>query len=99
MRKGIVTGAEALIRWQHPERGLLLPGRLPACHRRYSEMAIEIGDWVINETLRQMDAWRDEHGLELAISINISGNHLQHPGFSRRLGELLAKYPDSFPPA
>jgi len=96
MRKGIVTGAEALIRWQHPERGLLLPADfLPAIEG--TEMAIEIGEWVINETLRQMDAWRDEHGLELAISINISGNHLQHPGFSRRLGELLSKYPTVSP--
>ena len=92
MRKGIVIGAEALIRWQHPERGLLLPGTfLPAIEG--SDLAIEIGDWVINETLRQMDAWRREHGLELAISINISGDHLQHPGFSRRLGEVLAGYP------
>jgi EAL domain-containing protein (putative c-di-GMP-specific phosphodiesterase class I) len=92
MRKGMVIGAEALIRWQHPERGLLLPGTfLPAIEG--SELAIEIGDWVINETLRQMDAWRREHGLELAISINISGDHLQHPGFSRRLGEILASYP------
>jgi predicted signal transduction protein with EAL and GGDEF domain len=92
MRKGMVIGAEALIRWQHPERGLLLPGTfLPAIEG--SELAIEIGDWVINETLRQMDAWRREHGLELAISINISGDHLQHPGFSRRLGEVLAGYP------
>ena len=92
MRKGMVIGAEALIRWQHPERGLLLPGTfLPAIEG--SDLAIEIGDWVINETLRQMDAWRREHGLELAISINISGDHLQHPGFSRRLGEVLAGYP------
>ncbi len=96
MRKGIVIGAEALIRWQHPERGLLLPGTfLPAVEG--TDMAIEIGDWVINEALRQMDSWRRNHGQEQAISINISGNHLQHPGFSRRLGELLARYPEVSP--
>ena len=92
MRKGAVIGAEALIRWQHPERGLLLPGTfLPAVEG--TETAIELGDWVIGEALRQIDAWQREHGIALAISINISGNHLQHPGFSQRLGELLAQYP------
>ncbi len=92
MRKGVVIGAEALIRWQHPERGLLPPRDfLPAVED--SEAAIELGEWVINEALRQIDAWQRDHGLKLAVSINIAGNHLQHPGFSQRLGELLAHYP------
>lgn len=92
MRKGVVIGAEALIRWQHPERGLLLPRDfLPVVED--SEAAIELGEWVITETLRQIDTWQREHGLKLAVSINIAGNHLQHPGFSRRLGELMARFP------
>ena len=96
MRKGTVIGAEALIRWQHPERGLLLPGTfLPAIEG--SDTAIAIGEWVINETLRQLDRWHREHGIRVAVSINISGNHLQHPGFSKRLGQLLALYPNVLP--
>ncbi|MDE2441280.1 MAG: EAL domain-containing protein [Betaproteobacteria bacterium] len=96
MRQGTVIGAEALIRWQHPERGLLLPDTfLPFLDG--TEMAIEIGNWVINETLRQIDSWHREHGIDLAVSINISGNHLQHPGFSQRLGDLLAQYPGVSP--
>ena len=96
MRKGMVIGAEALIRWQHPERGLLLPGTfLPAIEG--SDLAIEIGDWVINETLRQMDAWRREHGLELAISINISGDHLQHPRLLPAPGRSAGQLPGGFP--
>jgi len=92
MRQGTVIGAEALIRWQHPERGLLLPDSfLPAVDG--TDTAIEIGNWVINETLRQIDAWHRQHGIDLAVSINISGDHLQHAGFSRHLGELLARYP------
>lgn len=95
MRKGSVTGAEALIRWQHPEDGLLLPGRfLPIIED--SELDIEVGDWVIQEALRQMDAWH-EQGLDLPVSINISGKHLQHEGFSRRLAELLAAHPNLAP--
>ncbi|MCG2575596.1 EAL domain-containing protein [Dechloromonas sp. XY25] len=96
MRQGTVIGAEALIRWQHPERGLLLPDAfLPFLDG--AETAVEIGDWVINEALRQIDTWRHQHGIDLAVSINISGNHLQHPDFCRRLGELLARYPGVSP--
>lgn len=92
MRKGIVTGAEALIRWQHPEDGLLLPGRfLPTIED--SELDIEVGDWVIQETLRQMEDWHAQ-GVDLPVSINISGKHLLHEGFSRRLAELLAAHPN-----
>jgi len=97
MREGSVIGAEALIRWHHPEQGLLLPGQfLPAIEG--SELAIELGDWVIREALQQMEQWRSS-GLNMAVSINIAGNHLQSPDFARRLGELLAGFPDLSPAA
>ncbi len=92
MRKGSVVGAEALIRWHHPERGLLLPGEfLPAIEG--SELSIALGDWVLEQALQQLSAWQRQ-GLTLAVSVNIAGNHLQSPGFAKRLGELLARYPD-----
>jgi diguanylate cyclase (GGDEF)-like protein/PAS domain S-box-containing protein len=92
MRKGSVTGAEALIRWQHPKDGLLLPGRfLPIIED--SELDIEVGDWVLQEALRQMDAWHAQ-GVDLPVSVNISGKHLQHAGFTRRLADLLAAHPN-----
>jgi diguanylate cyclase (GGDEF)-like protein/PAS domain S-box-containing protein len=95
MRKGSVTGAEALIRWQHPEEGLLLPGRfLPVIED--SELDVEIGDWVIQDVLRQMDEWH-ALGVDLPVSINISGKHLQHEGFSKRLAQLLAAHPNVSP--
>lgn len=95
MRKGHVTGVEALIRWQHPEQGCLLPDRfLPLIEG--TELAIELGDWVISDVLRQIDAWQ-EQATRLTVSINIAGNHLQHKGFSGRLGELLARHPNISP--
>jgi len=95
MRQGVVIGAEALIRWHHPTRGLLLPGEfLHAVDG--SELAIALGDWVIREALRQLDAWVDQ-GLDFSLSINIAGDHLQHAGFAQRLGELLAAHPRVLP--
>ncbi|RIX44098.1 MAG: PAS domain S-box protein [Rhodocyclales bacterium GT-UBC] len=92
MRQGHVIGAEALIRWRHPERGLLLPSEfLPAIEG--SELSIALGDWVLQEALRQLSIWAKD-GLQLAISVNIAGNHLQNAGFAQRLGELLAAHPD-----
>ena len=91
MRQGIVIGAEALIRWNHPELGLLLPGQFLHAIEG-GELAIEVGDWVIRQALNQLDAWISQ-GLDLSVSINIAGNHLQHAGFAQRLGELLAAHP------
>lgn len=95
MRQGRVVGAEALIRWQHPERGLLMPGDfLPIIEG--SELAIDLGEWVIRTALGQLDAWARE-GVHLAVSINIAGEHLQHPGFAESLRTHLAAYPDVAP--
>lgn len=95
MRQGRVVGAEALIRWQHPERGLLMPGEfLPVIEG--SELAIDLGNWVIRTALGQLDAWGRE-GVHLVVSINIAGEHLQHPGFAESLRVHLAAYPEVAP--
>lgn len=86
-----VIGAEALIRWMHPERGLLPPGAfLPAIEG--DEFMIELGDWVIGEALREMSHWR-EGGLDLAVSVNVDAQQLVQPNFMDRLREQLAGFP------
>ncbi len=95
MRTGRVTSVEALIRWQHPELGLLPPGEfLPQTEGHPSNIAI--GEWVIVEALRQSCLWA-QAGLVMPISINISAYHLQHPDFVPYLAEALegmaAEYP------
>lgn len=96
MRTGEVIGAEALIRWNHPQRGLLSPFEfLPAVEG--DVLAIDVGAWVIEEALRQQSEWLRE-GLEICVSINVSGRHLQHPGFADHLREQLEAHPD-VPPA
>ncbi|MDG4553299.1 MAG: EAL domain-containing protein [Candidatus Competibacter sp.] len=92
MRRGTVIGAEALIRWQHPDEGLLPPVRfMPAVET--SHLAIAVGQWVIREALRQMAAWA-KRGLTLPVSVNLSGRDLQQADFAARLKNLLAEYPD-----
>ncbi|HSG22946.1 MAG TPA: EAL domain-containing protein, partial [Azonexus sp.] len=91
MRYGIVTGVEALIRWHHPERGLVLPGEfLPITEN--NDFAITLGEWVINAALSQADEW-DREGLPLNISINIAARHISLPDFTARLAGLLSAYP------
>ena len=91
MRKGTVIGAEALIRWHHPERGMILPAEfLPELEG--SALEITIGEWVIDTALAQMDAWRAA-GLNLPVSINIAPPHLACTDFFERLKEKLERHP------
>jgi diguanylate cyclase (GGDEF)-like protein len=97
MRKGIVTGVEALIRWQHPKRGLLNPIEfLPVIEN--NPMSIEMGEWVIDTALTQISQWQ-KLGLNfpVSISVNIAALQLQQPDFTDRLMILLAAHPDVEP--
>ncbi|WP_082400429.1 EAL domain-containing protein [Neptunomonas antarctica] len=97
MRTGAVTGVEALIRWQHPKRGLLNPIEfLPVIEN--NPMIREMGEWVIDTALTQISQWQ-ETGLNLSIctSVNIAAVQLQQPDFTERLATLLAAHPDVDP--
>ena len=91
MRTGMVIGAEALIRWQHPEQGLLPPITfLPVVEDH--PLAIDIGEWVINTALTQIERWQVQ-GLQIPVSVNVGAHQLQHPLFTGRLRELLVAHP------
>ncbi len=95
MRRGRVIGAEALIRWQHPERGLLPPGEfLPIIEE--AELSVYLGQWVLDQALQQLQTW-GRQGIGLSLSINISAQHLQRQDFMQHLRQSLAKYPDVSP--
>jgi len=92
MRTGKVFGAEALIRWIHPEKGLIPPLYfLPLIEG--TDLEIQVGGWVINEALQQLDSWQQE-GLNLEVSINVSSHHLQSSVFFDQLEEALIRYPN-----
>ena len=91
MRTGQVTGAEALVRWQHPEQGLLPPAAfLPDIEEH--ALSVALGEWVINTALTQMATWRAQ-GLDLTVSVNIGSLQLQQSDFPARLALLLAAHP------
>jgi diguanylate cyclase (GGDEF)-like protein/PAS domain S-box-containing protein len=90
MRTGMVTGVEALIRWQDPKRGLVSPLEfLPAIENNH--MMIEVGEWVIDTALKQISLWK-AIGLDMQISVNIAALQLQQPNFTQRLAALLAAH-------
>jgi diguanylate cyclase (GGDEF)-like protein/PAS domain S-box-containing protein len=92
MKTGEVVGAEALIRWQHPERGLLSPAAfLPVIENH--PISVELGEWVISTALTQMGAWFSA-GLDFPVSVNIGVRQLQQENFVSRLTTLLRAHPD-----
>lgn len=91
LRSGQVIGAEALLRWRHPKRGLLRPHEfLPLVEG--SPLEIDLGIWLFREAFQQLHDWQ-EQGCQLQISINVSPRFLQWPDFLSLLDKTLRDYP------
>lgn len=90
LRRGVVLGFEALLRWNHPDKGILPPAHfLPLIE--HTGLSARVGDHVLARALDQLEVWQDA-GLDLSVSVNITARHLQEPDFAQRLGELLARH-------
>ncbi|QGZ41223.1 EAL domain-containing protein [Pseudoduganella flava] len=95
LRQGRIVGMEALLRWRHPERGLVGPQEfLPAVE--HTDLIADIGEWVLRAALEQMQQWCAA-GRTWVVGVNIAARHFQRPDFVQRLRALLAEYP-SVPP-
>jgi diguanylate cyclase (GGDEF)-like protein/PAS domain S-box-containing protein len=92
MCSGRTLAAEALLRWQHPQDGLLLPERfLPVIES--SETAVKLGYWVMQQAIDQLAAWRLQ-GLDISININVSACHLLDGDFIDQLQQILQQHPE-----
>ena len=90
MRRGRVVGFEALLRWEHPQNGLMRAWEfLPQVEE--TDLIIDIGEWVIDQVLAQLDRWRQD-GHDWPVSINIAARHFQRADFVERLQNLLARH-------
>ncbi len=95
MRSGQIIGAEALIRWQHPDKGLLSPAMfLPFIEDH--PLAVDIGEWVIDTALTQIELWHAA-GLDMRVSVNVGSRQLQQGDFVDRFKFILAKHPQVKP--
>ncbi len=89
MRDGRVIGVEALLRWNHPEQGMLLPGQfLPLIE--HTGLGVSVGNWVMQRGIEQLAQWQGM-GLDLTVSVNVSARQLQEPMFASHLAMLLAQ--------
>jgi EAL domain-containing protein (putative c-di-GMP-specific phosphodiesterase class I) len=90
MRSGRVLGFEALLRWEHPQQGLIAPLQfLPLIEN--TGLSSRVGDWVLAQALEHLSQWRRK-GFDFSVSVNVSARHLQEPDFALRLSELLARH-------
>ena len=85
---GRITGVEALIRWEHPELGLVSPDRfIPLAEE--TGLIIAIGKWTLNEVCARAKAWEEMGIPPMIMSINLSGSQLMHPEFVRECAAAL----------
>jgi diguanylate cyclase (GGDEF)-like protein/PAS domain S-box-containing protein len=87
---GTVVGFEALLRWQHPRRGLLMPAEFIASAEATGRI-VEIGRWVLGEASRQVATWRERLGSDaLSVSVNVSPRQVRRPGLIEDVQAALA---------
>jgi len=88
---GAVAGAEALIRWNSPERGLVAPNHfIPLAEE--TGLIIAIGNWVMGEACRQLADWRDRGLPQIRVAVNVSARQFMDEHFGDRVGKLLERY-------
>ncbi|MGE5117716.1 MAG: putative bifunctional diguanylate cyclase/phosphodiesterase [Betaproteobacteria bacterium] len=89
-RSGQVTAAEALLRWQHPRRGIISPGVFIPIAERYGLIGA-LGNWVIEDACRQARVWRDK-GLKMRVAINLSAFQMRQDDLVERIQAALKRH-------
>jgi EAL domain-containing protein (putative c-di-GMP-specific phosphodiesterase class I) len=90
LESGRLTALEALVRWQHPERGLLPPGEFLELAEE-TGLIVPLGDWVLRAATAQVRRWCDALGAPIAVSVNVSGRQLEERGLIGSVEAALAE--------
>ena len=86
-----IVGMEALIRWNHPEKGLVKPGDfIPMAEQ--TKLIVPIGDWVLHTTCKEIARWREEGLPSVKVSINISAIQIEQDDFVRKITRTLDQF-------
>lgn len=92
---GNIIGMEALLRWQHPQRGLLLPGQFMHALEN-SDLMLAVGEWVLQQVCQQGRTWQDEGMPPLTLSVNLASRQLLQANFADIVASALKR--SGFPP-
>ena len=92
LRTGVITGVEALLRWEHPTRGLVLPSEIIPIAEE-TGLIVAIGEWALEQACYQLLRWQRgfPRRVPLTMAVNLSGVQLGHSAFVGRAGDIIAK--------
>lgn len=89
---GLIVGCEALLRWHHPEEGLILPGQfIPLAEE--TGLIVPMGEWVLKTACQQLHAWHEAGHKELRMTMNLSGRHVQEAKVLKSIKEAIKSVP------
>ncbi len=91
VRDGAILGCEALVRWQHPQHGLLPPAVFISVAEK-TGLIIEIGDWVLNQACQQMRVWADQGYGHWRMAVNLSAVQFAHPDLAASVAQALHRH-------
>ena len=87
--EGCIVGAEVLLRWQHPERGMVSPAQFIAVAEE-SDLILHIGQWVLRTACQQLALWQQHpRSSQLQLSVNVSARQFRQPEFVRQVTEII----------
>lgn len=90
MNTGKIVGAEALVRWQHHEKGLISPTEfIPVAEK--TGFIIPLGEWILETACQQVQAWKNDGFSELRVAVNLSPRQFHQPDLSSRVAQILEK--------
>lgn len=91
LQSGRIVSVEALLRWNHPQHGLISPDCfIPLAEK--TGMIVDIGRWALNEACRQMRTWRDERPMDWSVAVNVSVFQINSPTFFSDVCEALEQH-------